>query len=100
MRRVVDQTIRMRDVRAAYGVLQDLSRLITQIALPAVLVGFLEHHQQQFGHFKWRNVTAAKQLLNQGMEMANNNPDWENVRQICISIINLLPIEEQEKVQL
>ena len=100
MRRVVDQTIRMRDVRAAHGVLQDLGRLITQIALPAVLVGFLQHHQQQFGRFKWRNATAAKQLLNQGMEMANNNPDWEDVRQVCISIINLLPIEEQEKVQL
>ena len=100
MRRVVDQTIRMRDVRAARGVLQDLGRLITQIALPAVLVGFLQHHQQQFGRFKWRNATAAKQLLNQGMEMANNNPDWEDVRQVCISIINLLPIEEQEKVQL
>lgn len=100
MRRVVDQTIRMRDVRAAHGVLQDLGRLITQIALPAVLVGFLQHHQQQFGRFKWRNATAAKQLLNQGMEMANNNPDWEDVRQVCVRIIDLLPIEEQEKVQL
>lgn len=100
MRRVVDQTIRMRDVRAAHEVLQDLSRLITQIALPAVLVGFLQQHQQQFGHYQWCNAAAAKQLLNQGMEMVNNNPDWEEVRQVCVRIIDLLPIEEQEKVQL
>ena len=100
MRRVVDQTIRMRDVKAAHEVLQDLSRLITQIALPAVLVGFLQQHQQQFGHYQWRNAATAKQLLNQGMEMVNNNPDWEEVRQVCVRIIDLLPIEEQEKVQL
>jgi len=100
MRRVVDQTIRMRDVRAAHEVLQDLSRLITQIALPAVLVGFLQQHQQQFGHYQWRNAAVAKQLLNQGMEMINGNPDWEEVRQVCVRIIDLLPIEEQEKVQL
>ena len=100
MRRVVDQTIRMRDVRAAHEVLQDLARLITQIALPAVLVGFLQQHQQQFGRYQWRNASAAKQLLNQGMEMVNNDPDWEEVRQVCINIIDLLPIEEQEKVQL
>ena len=100
MRRVVDQTIRMRDVKAAHEVLQDLSRLITQIALPAVLVGFLQQHQQQFGRYQWRNAATAKQLLNQGMEMVNNNPDWEEVRQVCVRIIDLLPIEEQEKVQL
>lgn len=100
MRRVIDQTIRMRDVRAAHEVLQDLSRLITQIALPAVLVGFLQQHQQQFGHYQWRNAAVAKQLLNQGMEMINGNPDWEEVRQVCVRIIDLLPIEEQEKVQL
>lgn len=100
MRRVVDQTIRIRDVKAAHEVLQDLSRLITQIALPAVLVGFLQQHQQQFGRYQWRNAATAKQLLNQGMEMVNNNPDWEDVRQVCVRIIDLLPIEEQEKVQL
>lgn len=101
MRRTVEQTISRKDVRLAKEVLDELQRHITMIALPAVLYGYLDRWRNNFGRINWSDRNRADQLINRGLQMANGDPDWEEVRQICIQISDLLPEgEKDDKVRI
>lgn len=96
MRGEVETAIRSRNERQVREVTEDVRALLFgRVAINAVLVGFIDHYNTQFGRIAWKDHNQARQLLNQGMAMVGDDTDWEALRQVCIRIQNLLPDDEK-----
>jgi molecular chaperone DnaK len=55
-------------------------------------VQFLQHLNQDFNTFHWKNPTKARQLINQGLQQVANGDN--NIRSILVEIIQLIPSDE------
>jgi molecular chaperone DnaK len=58
-------------------------------------MGFIRHHNENFSKYAWNDSGRARQLLNNGLEKLTQNPTKEELHPIVISLIDLLPPEQQ-----
>lgn len=91
----VDQVIRKQDVEIGRQILETIEQLYVNVTYIYQLIGFVRHHDANFNQYSWTDSAHARQLLNQAKEMINNNPSEEKLRQIIISVIELLPGEQR-----
>lgn len=64
------------------------------------LMGFIQHHNKNFGAYRWKNATEARNQLNRGISMiGSGNPDVEELREVCIAVYELLDMPENEKIK-
>jgi molecular chaperone DnaK len=54
----------------------------------------LRNFNENFGNYSWKDSNKARQLINSGISKISENPDAEELRQILISLFNLLPQDE------
>lgn len=97
LRRQTDVVIRQKDVQMGRQVLSDINSLFITVTLIYQLVGFVQHHSQNFRQYTWKDVNRARQLLNQGMEMINNNPVVETLHPLVCAVIDMMDVPENEK---
>ena len=95
VRKQVDQVIRKQDVEIGRQILETIEQLYVNVTYIYQLIGFVRHHDANFNQYSWTDSARARQLLNQAKEMINNNPSEEKLRQIIISVIELLPGEQR-----
>lgn len=95
MRRLTDDAIRSRDIRTAREVKHDCHALWVEAAMPGILAAYVDHFDRNFGRMQWRDKIQARQLINQAQQLMNQNAEVEEVRQVVIRLINLLPANEQ-----
>jgi molecular chaperone DnaK len=57
-------------------------------------VQFLRHINDRFNSYHWKDATKARQLVNQGLQMATNG-NTSGIRNILIQIIGLMPDNEK-----
>ena len=62
----------------------------------AMDVQFLRHINDTFGSYHWKDASKARQLLNQGMQMATNG-NTSGIRSILVQLIGLMPDDEKPK---
>ena len=74
LRRQTDQVIRSKDVRMGHEVLEQINALFMHLTMLYQLIGLIRHYNDQFGSTRWTNSTRARQLINQGIQIINNNP--------------------------
>lgn len=55
---------------------------------------FLQHFNDGFSSFHWKDANKARQLLNQGLQMATNG-NTSGIRQILQQLVSLLPDNEK-----
>lgn len=60
----------------------------------AMDVQFLRHINDTFNSYHWKDATKARQLVNQGLQMATNG-NTSGIRNILIQIIGLMPDNEK-----
>lgn len=95
VRKKVDQVIRSKNIELGRETLETIEQLFVAVTYIYQLMGFVRHHNANFNQYDWKDASRARQLLNQAQEMINNNPSEEKLRQIVISIIELLPKEQR-----
>ena len=100
LRSQVDNVIRSKDPKIARSVLKDIDSLFFAVTMIYQLMGCIEHYSNNFGRYKWKNSTRARQLLNQGMELLNGNPTEQQLRPIAVEVLNLLDMPESEKLKI
>ncbi|MFV0553415.1 MAG: Hsp70 family protein [Mangrovibacterium sp.] len=91
----LDQVIRAKDVKLGTVQLQEIERLFVQLTMIYQLIGFVEHHNSNFGSYNWTNSSQARTLLNRGLQIIGENPTVEDLHPIVVSLINLLPNDEK-----
>lgn len=90
VRSQVDMTIRSKDVRQGRSTLSDIRSLFVAVTLIYQLVGFIDYHLRNFGSIQWKDATRARQLLQQGKELATTNPSEGALHPLVRSVIDLM----------
>ena len=90
VRSQVDMAIRSKDIRQGRAVLDDINSLFVAVTLIYQLIGFIDFHLRNFNSIQWKDANRARQLLQQGKEMANSNPSESTLHPIVRSVIDLM----------
>lgn len=90
VRSQVDMAIRSKDVRQGRAVLDDINSLFVAVTLIYQLMGFIDHHLKNFNSIQWKDSNRARQLLQQGKEIASTNPSESTLHPIVRSVIDLM----------
>ena len=96
LRSQVDMVIRSKDVRQGRAVLDDINGLYVAVTLIYQLMGFIDYHLQNFNSIQWKDASRARQLLQQGKEIATTNPSEAALHPIVRSVISLMVDETVE----
>lgn len=95
LRQQADEVLRTKNTQMGRILLNEIDRLFMSLTLLYQLIGWIEHHDQHFKNFRWRNPSEAQQLIHQGKLMIQNRPDTEALLDIVRTLIELLPREER-----
>lgn len=90
VRSQVDMAIRSKDVRQGRAVLDDINSLFVAVTLIYQLMGFIDFHLKNFNSIQWKDSNRARQLLQQGKEIAATNPSESTLHPIVRSVIDLM----------
>lgn len=90
IRSQVDMVIRSKDVRQGRAVLDDINSLFVAVTLIYQLMGFIDYHLKNFNSIQWKDANRARQLLQQGKEIAATNPSESTLHPIVRSVIDLM----------
>lgn len=90
VRSQVDMALRSKDVRQGRAVLDDINSLFVAVTLIYHLMGFIDYHLKNFSSIQWKDANRARQLLQQGKEIAATNPSESALHPIVRSVIDLM----------
>ena len=96
LRRQTDMAIRKHDVRMGRQVLSEINSVFVSVTLIYQLVGFVRHYNTNFNQVKWKDAARARQLLNQGLETINDNPNVEVLHPLVCSVYDLIDVVDLE----
>jgi molecular chaperone DnaK len=91
--------IKERNVKLAKELIENMRSLDFSIVDeglgPRLEIGLLQQFNQDFNTHEWSDRNRARLLINQGMQIAANNPTKERLRPIVIELFKLLPKAER-----
>lgn len=96
LRNQVDMAIRSKDVRQGRAALDEINSLFMIVTLIYQLMGFIDWHMKNFNSVQWKDANRARQLLQQGKEIAATNPSENALHPIVRSVIGLIIDEPEE----
>jgi molecular chaperone DnaK len=96
MKQKIDSIVREKNIGEAKELTQELNSLSfnlrNKVTGGDMDVQFLQHFNQNFNQFTWKNPTKARQLINQGLQQVSAGN--KNIRPILLEIIQLIPRDE------
>lgn len=95
LRTQTDQVIRTKNVQLAQEVLSQIRHLFFSLTMPLQLKFILQDMDANFNSKRWKDSRRARQLLNQGLIILQNNPSVDKLHPIVVELIELLPDEEK-----
>lgn len=95
LRRQVDAVIRQKDIRSGQETLEQIQTVFFRLTMLYQLIGLLHYYDENFGSLSWRNPSRARQLLNQGLNIVNDNPTEQRLAPIIRALFDLLPDDEK-----
>ncbi|MCB0455681.1 MAG: Hsp70 family protein, partial [Aequorivita sp.] len=87
----LDEVIRAKDVKLGNVLLEEINSFFVQLTFIYQLIGFVRHHNDNFGSYNWKDSNRARTLLNRGLQIIGENPDVDELHPVVISLIDLLP---------
>ena len=94
LRSQVDQAIRSKNVKVGHEILEQINTLFVQLTMMYQCILLIEKYNRTFSSHPWRDAGRARQLINRGLEIINDNPSTEALLPIAKGILGLLPDEE------
>src|SRR5690554_6710112 len=91
----LEEVIKVKDVKLGNVLLEEINSYFVQLTFIYQLIGFIRHHNQNFGSYRWRDPNKARTLLNQGLQKIGESPDVDELHPIVIAIIDCLPVDER-----
>ena len=94
LRLQVDKAIRSKNVKIGHEILEQINTLFIQLTMMYQCIGLIDNYNRTFSFHHWKDASRARQLINRGLEVINNNPSTEALLPIARGILELLPDEE------
>lgn len=98
LRSRTDQVIRSKDVLMGRELLDQIHTVYFQLTMIYQCMGLIRDCNNNFGHYRWKDATRARQLVNQGMSIISTNPTVEQLQPIAAQLIELMPDDEASKM--
>jgi molecular chaperone DnaK len=97
-RKKVEHIIKEKNIKEAKELTREIGQLDFELRNAvtgnAMDVQFLRHVNDTFSSYHWKDANKARQLVNQGLQMATNG-NTSGIRNILIQIIGLMPDNEK-----
>jgi molecular chaperone DnaK len=97
-RKKVEHIIKEKNIKEAKELTREIGQLDFELRNAvtgnAMDVQFLRHINDTFNSYHWKDATKARQLVNQGLQMATNG-NTSGIRGILVQIIGLMPDDEK-----
>lgn len=97
-RKKVEHIIKNKDIKEAKKLIREIGQLDFELRNAvtgnAVDIQFLRHMNDSFSYYHWKDANKARQLLNQGLQMAANG-NTSSIRNILVQLIGLMPDNEK-----
>lgn len=97
-RKRVEHIVKEKDIKEAKELTREIGQLDFELRNAvtgnAMDVQYLRHINDTFNSYHWKDATKARQLVNQGLQMATNG-NTSGIRNILIQIIGLMPDNEK-----
>ncbi|WP_055445566.1 Hsp70 family protein [Lacinutrix himadriensis] len=94
-RNQLEEVIRVKDVKLGTTLLEEINMFFFKLTEIYQFIGMLRDFNDNFGDYTWSDSNRARQLVNKGISMISENPDKEELRQILISLYDMLPISDR-----
>jgi len=99
-KKTIEQVIKEKNTKEAKKLISEIGsldfNLRNAVTGNAMDVQFLKHIDNDFNSYHWKDRNKARQLCNQGLQMANAGNTGE-IRNILIQLIALMPDDEKPK---
>lgn len=97
LRSQTDMAIRKKDVSMGRQVLSEINSLFVGVTLIYQCIGFIEHYSKDFNKYRWLDPARARQLLNKGKSVIEENPTVGVLHPLVCSVIELLDMPAGNK---
>lgn len=94
LRSQTDQIIRSKNVVMGWELLEQIKTVFFQLTMIYQCMGLIRSCNNNFGHFRWKDASRARQLVNQGMSLMANQPTVEQLQPIAAQLVDLMPEDE------
>lgn len=95
LRNQVEEVIETKDVKLGNVLLEEIHSLFFELTFIYQIIGMIRNFDTNFGNYHWKDSSRARQLINNGLGKITENPDVEDLRQIVVSLYDLLPDDER-----
>ncbi|MBS1753054.1 MAG: Hsp70 family protein [Bacteroidetes bacterium] len=99
-RKKVEHIVKDKNIKDAKELTSEIGQLDFELRNAvtdnAMDIQFLRHLNDDFGSYHWKDANKARQLLNQGLQMATNG-NTSGIRTILVQLISLMPDDEKPK---
>ncbi|MCD8452656.1 Hsp70 family protein [Tenacibaculum dicentrarchi] len=91
----VEKVLQEKNIKLGNTILEEIGSLYFDLTMIYQIMGVIKDFDKNFNSFHWKDSSRARQLVNNGLEKITTNPDVEDLRQIVVSIFDLLPEDEK-----
>jgi molecular chaperone DnaK len=91
----VEEVLQAKDVKLGNVLLEEIHSLFFELTFIYQIIGMIRNFDNNFNTFHWKDSSRARQLINNGLGKITENPDVEDLRQIVVSLYDLLPDDER-----
>lgn len=95
LRSQTDQVIRSKNVLMGKDLLDQIRTVFFQLTMIYQCMGLIRGCSNNFGRFRWKDSSRARQLVNQGMAIIGSNPTVEQLQPIAAQLVNLMPDDQK-----
>jgi molecular chaperone DnaK len=91
----LEEVIKAKDVKLGNVLLEEINMFFFKLTEIYQFIGMIRNFNENFGDYTWSDSNRARQLVNSGISKISENPDKEELRQILISLYDMLPNDEK-----
>jgi molecular chaperone DnaK len=100
LRERTDRAISSKNLQVARKTLDNIREVFVACTYVYQLMGFIQYYSDNFSSNRWRSVSEARRQLNRGIQMiGSGNPDVEDLREVCLTVYDLLDMPENQKIK-
>jgi len=91
----LEEVIKTKDVKIGNILLEEINMFFFKLTEIYQFIGMIKGFNENFGDYSWSDSNRARQLVNNGIRNISENPDKEELRQILISLYEMIPDTER-----
>lgn len=95
IRSQTDQVIRSKNILMGRDLLDQIIHLFFQLTMIYQCMGLIRDCNNNFGRYRWKDASRARQLVNQGMALMSNQPTVEQLQPIAAQLVGLMPDDQK-----